>query len=190
MNYVYKYTNTISGKSYIGLTCRIDIRLNQHFNNNKGIFGKALRSYGKDVFILDILFQSENRKEAVDKEQELIKNSNVLYPNGYNMSDFKQLAYSNGNKPIMNKNCLEAARKARLGSKHSEETKLKMSIKAKNRAKPSRQKAVYAFKESLILEFDSISDAARQLKLNRRSINNAVTGRSKSSGGYTFKYKE
>ena len=51
---IYKHTNKINGKSYIGQTSRsINERLNEHLKSDS-VFGKALRKYGIENF------QSEN----------------------------------------------------------------------------------------------------------------------------------
>jgi group I intron endonuclease len=39
-----------------------------------------------------------------------------------------------------------------------------------------------------LYEFNSLTDAANQLNLHFQSISNCLNGRSKSTGGYTFKY--
>lgn len=42
---------------------------------------------------------------------------------------------------------------------------------------------------NLIKEYDSINLASLDVKLSRTSIGNNLTGRSKSAGGYIWKYK-
>ena len=64
---VYKITNLINSKSYIGITQRDpQIRFNEHFSNKKELLYKA--------------------KEKYEKERYYIKLYNTLVPNGYNLS--------------------------------------------------------------------------------------------------------
>lgn len=53
---VYKITNLINGKSYIGITQRDpQIRFNEHFSNKKELLYKAKEKYGKENFQLEII---------------------------------------------------------------------------------------------------------------------------------------
>ena len=42
---------------------------------------------------------------------------------------------------------------------------------------------------NILAEFDSISQAARELHINRGSINQVCLGKHKTAGGYIFRYK-
>jgi hypothetical protein len=99
--------------------------------------------------------------------------------------------------------------KHNLGKKHSNETKMKMSIKAKQRhplskehmeklklsrigSVPTNRKKILQYDKSnnLIQEYLFIEDAAFCNKILGTSINNNLNGRSKSAGGYIWKYKK
>lgn len=43
---------------------------------------------------------------------------------------------------------------------------------------------------NFIAEYESLSEAARQLKLQPSSICKVIKGKRKTTGGYIFKYKE
>ncbi len=136
--YIYKHTSP-SGKSYIGITNNYQKRCRQHkvnaqdFNYECIRFELAIRKWGWDNFEHTILEENLNLEESCRKESLYIKIYDSLSPNGYNLqtggghychSEETRLKMSLDKKgrPSPNK-----------GKKFSEESKLKMSISAKNR---------------------------------------------------------
>ena len=96
MNTVYKITNRINNKSYIGSSIRVEKRWQQHKNaafnpNNKGYnypLYCAFRKHGIENFNFEILkddFSSVEEMQAFEACQILHYNS--LVPNGYNQTD-------------------------------------------------------------------------------------------------------
>lgn len=93
MGFIYKITNTINGKMYIGETQSKDplIRWRRHLSAIKSgrgcpLLGKAINKYGVDKFkfeVLIICFDSDTKKWEV----EYIKKYNTKTPNGYNGND-------------------------------------------------------------------------------------------------------
>lgn len=90
---IYKATNNINGKSYIGQTikklkCRKSIHINSM--NNKNIrdtyFYKALNKYGKDNFTWEVLEECNSKEELDEMEFHYIKQYNTFNPNGYNLT--------------------------------------------------------------------------------------------------------
>lgn len=85
---VYKHTNKINNKSYIGITSK---RPEQRWGNNGNHyhnhpkFYPAIKKYGWENFSHEILYTGLSKKEACKKEKELIKFYNS-YNNGYNAS--------------------------------------------------------------------------------------------------------
>lgn len=86
--YVYKISNNINNKIYIGITNDYKRRWREHKNNyNKNsIIAKAIQKYGEENFIFEILYSGLSLEEANNKEIELIKKYNSFVPNGYNIS--------------------------------------------------------------------------------------------------------
>ena len=91
MNYsIYKHTNLINHKSYIGIT-------SQKCENRWGINGKgyelqpkfyhAIQKYGWDNFQHDILYTNLNKETALKIEADLIKTYDTI-ENGYNISPY------------------------------------------------------------------------------------------------------
>lgn len=86
---IYRYTNRINGKSYIGKSTNIEQRKICHLRKTKSgdttYFHNALRKYGEQNFDFEILeFCQES--ELDEREQYYIKHFNTIMPNGYNMT--------------------------------------------------------------------------------------------------------
>lgn len=86
MGCLYKITNEITNKSYIGITLRdINIRLSEHLKANcKNHFHRAIKKYGKDNFKLEVLVIANNWEYLCDLEKKSIKLFNTKSPDGYN----------------------------------------------------------------------------------------------------------
>lgn len=90
MGYIYKITNNINNKVYIGKTeGDIGLRWQQHiYNMSYGIqyhLYNAMRKYGLENFSFEILESDLSKDELSQKEIEYIKLYNSL-ENGYNMT--------------------------------------------------------------------------------------------------------
>ena len=86
---LYKITNIVNGKSYIGQAKDPNYRFKQHIyraNNNtdNSPIHSAIKKYGKENFVLEILEWSDNYNI---REKELIIKHNTKVPNGYNILD-------------------------------------------------------------------------------------------------------
>ena len=84
MGLIYKATNEINGKSYIGQTSRsLEDRKKNHLNANDNLyFHNALKKYN---FQWTILENNISEKELHIKEKKYIQKYNT-YKNGYNMT--------------------------------------------------------------------------------------------------------
>lgn len=91
--YIYKITNLINGKMYVGQTNNPKKRERQHFSlspsileeNNGKILYNAMLKYGIQNFSFEII---ENECEDYnEREKYWIKKLNTLIPNGYNMTE-------------------------------------------------------------------------------------------------------
>jgi group I intron endonuclease len=90
---IYKATNKINGKSYIGFDSAWPNRMNNHKHNasNKKHFKYALynaiRKYGWDNFEWEVVYQSKDRDYILkEMETHFIKEYNTFGNNGYNMT--------------------------------------------------------------------------------------------------------
>lgn len=127
---VYKITNIINNKFYIGSTKYFITRKTHHiYTLNKKIHRNIYLQRSWDKYG-EINFKFEILEENIEKESLLIREQyylDTLKPyirnNGYNINP---IAGSNlGFK--MPKSAIEKIRQANIGKKHSEETKIKIS---------------------------------------------------------------
>ena len=86
---IYKITNTVNGKIYIGKTCKTaQQRFNRHIKQSSGnvkntdYFHLALKKYGSDKFQLDILETNIENKEELNKRE-------IYWISKYNSTDNK-----------------------------------------------------------------------------------------------------
>ena len=94
MSHIYKITNDINNKNYIGYTSKtIQERFREHyrdakFHNNRdnSILHKAMIKYGIEHFSIENLYTfDENIEDWTLLEQKYICKYNSLNPNGYNI---------------------------------------------------------------------------------------------------------
>jgi group I intron endonuclease len=144
---VYKVTNRIDGKFYIGYTSKnIEERFEKHCKRNKGKshFQHALHLYGFENFQSEILFESDDKQTILDMEQTLIVQLDARNPAiGYNVAPGGQGGPTEKKQPT-SEATKEKRRLARLGKKHSLQTREKM--KGKIKSKETREKLSNAMK--------------------------------------------
>jgi len=87
---IYKVTNTINNKVYIGFDSNWPTRKKEHFRESSTstrIFHKAIRKYGWQNFEWEIIYQSKDRDYTLNvMEKYFIKEYNSFGENGYNMT--------------------------------------------------------------------------------------------------------
>lgn len=83
---VYRWTNTINQKSYVGVTSRsLAVRSGKDGAGYKRtLMYEDIEKYGWENFESEILFITKDRVEASKKEKEMIKKYNTR-ENGYNI---------------------------------------------------------------------------------------------------------
>lgn len=117
MGIIYKVENVINGKIYIGKTTKtLEKRKQAHINSSKAkrdnyYFHNAIRKHGEEAFEWSIVDCCDSEKDLLMMEQEYIKIFDS-YNNGYNLT---------------------LGGEGTTGRYHSEETKKKISEKAKGR---------------------------------------------------------
>jgi len=118
--YIYKTTNTVNGKFYIGKCVSESFRGTQYLGSGK-LLRAAVKKYGKDKFIVELVEECSNNEDLCQQEIFWIKKLNAQDLNiAYNLADGGQ------------------GGSARRGVPMSEETKLKMHLTAVNRS-PERK---------------------------------------------------
>ena len=92
---IYKYTNKINGKIYIGQTIDEERRKLEHFKAKDDFyFHRALRKYGMDNFQYDVLYSSteiNNKNEIIDvlnklETEYILKYNSYKSEFGYNQT--------------------------------------------------------------------------------------------------------
>lgn len=154
--YVYKHTNNLNNKIYIGITIQEPKKrwLNGKGYQNNDYFNKSITKYGWHNFSHEILYEHLTKEEAEQKEIELIaqyKSNQREF--GYNIANGGNCV---GTVSEETKRKISESHKGTLawnkglhigvgennnfyGKKHSEETKKKISIANKGRKKTLEQ---------------------------------------------------
>lgn len=165
MNYkVYKHTNLLNNKVYIGITQQnVEKRWQKGYGYKEQIyFYNAIKKYGWDNFEHKILFENLTEKDAMEKEKELIKkykSNNREY--GYNLS--------------------------KGGETYKENFKRKCG---KDVANSRRIRVLDAKTKKVIAIFESQNQASICLGIQRKGINKNCRGNSKTYKGYIFEYDD
>ena len=116
---IYKITNTKTGKIYIGSSINVDYRIKQHFKCLRGNYHRnshlqlSFNKYKEISFVWNLICECD-KNELLKKETEYI------------------LKYKSFDRKI-GYNILINAEHSRLGVKHSQETKNKISEKQKGK---------------------------------------------------------
>lgn len=84
---VYKVTNTLNGKNYVGQTTKtLDERFIQH-SRTDSLIGNAIRKYGAENFLREVLEVCDSQEQLNECEIFWIAYFNSKVPNGYNLTD-------------------------------------------------------------------------------------------------------
>ena len=142
---IYKCTNNINGKVYIGYTHKsLEKRIIEHKSSSKNgsyyLLHKALQKYGLDNFSWEIIFESKNKKYVLEEMESFFINEYKSFfetGHGYNMTHGGQGGMTDKKHSEETKEKLKIARSKRtiepmLGKKHSDEAKEKMKLARQN----------------------------------------------------------
>jgi group I intron endonuclease len=115
--YIYKITNLLNNKCYVGKTKNLQNRFYQHCygdRRRKSLIHLAIKKYGKDNFSFEPIFESSSEEEISKKERFYIHEFNSLVPNGYNLID-----YNTDGKLILSPETLKKISKSQQGMSRS-----------------------------------------------------------------------
>ena len=199
MGYIYKITNSINNKIYIGQT-RNPIKYRWQHHLWKGLHPekpdtdyplyRAMRKYGIENFHIEEIENIPNEM-LNEKEQYWIKENNSYVPNGYNC-DFGGEGTSKFNhQEILNYFLLTGQKNASKTARHfgcSLITVLKI-LENNNLEGLGKYQPIYQINiktGEIINEFDSLVAAEEQLNIGKTQLWNAVNGQAKTAGGYAW----
>lgn len=80
---IYKITNKLNGKEYIGKHSTNHI--NDSYMGSGRVLLSALKKHGKENFDKEVLYTFDNEKDAYDKEAELVNEDYILREDTYNV---------------------------------------------------------------------------------------------------------
>ena len=85
---IYKITNKITSKVYVGLTNNPEVRFKKHIwlstKPNKQLIHHSINKHGSDNFKFDVVYQTKEVDHAKKMESFFISEENSMCPNGYN----------------------------------------------------------------------------------------------------------
>ena len=82
---VYKITNLINGKLYIGQTIRtLEERFKAHYYDDESNIGNAIRQYGRENFTIEVIEKCDSKEELNAYENYYIAYFDSKEPKGYN----------------------------------------------------------------------------------------------------------
>lgn len=194
---IYKITNKIDSKVYIGQTIgSIEKRWKAHIYDHKRkdfVLYRAMRKYGIDKFTIEEIDGANSLSELNYKEWFLIHRFNSLAPNGYNSA-----TGGKNSKPTQEvKNKIS---KAHIGKIVTKEARKNMSVAQKGKKQP--KETINKRKNAMLnnpkmskkivrndgVVFPSISECARQSETSTGNICMVIKGDRAQSNGFHFKY--
>jgi hypothetical protein len=205
-------THNVTGKKYFCKTTKLN-KLDTY--TGSGLAWKShLKQYGKDIStgVVGVYYESERCLEAslkYSKEWDIVASKewlNLIDENGLDGAGAGVLHHMYG-KPHPQKGTTTSKLKGRYvgalnpmygktGALHHSygKTNLGASLAHKGRKRPEgggkKPHAVIGTKDGITVEFNSVSDAARFINGSRSSVHKCCSGKAKTGGGYTWKYKE
>ena len=187
---VYKHTNKINGKVYIGITMqRVQDRWGRGSTYKSLHFGRAIEKYGWDGFEHEIIANNLTKEEACLMERNLIEQHSSRNPQkGYNV------AAGGEGGGMIGKHHTPAAkdkiREARKRDGFTEEHKRHIS-ESKQGVKHHCAKRVYQYSKdgAFIRSWEYMSLAAKELNISKANIGETCNGHRLSAGGFVWSYE-
>ena len=193
---VYKATNTVNNKVYIGQTWRyLSERIWNHTHHSGcAYFSNAINKYGIDNFIWEIIFKSNDQNVLDAKEDSLIKEYKSNIKNfGYNLRLGGSCGkFSKASKEKMRQSAIAYFSIAGSREKHSK-VQLKRFDNFEEKVKLSRAhggKPFYAMRDNELKLFQTQVEAAEYIGSTQGSIKSALKGYTKEIKGWIFSYSK
>ena len=200
---IYKVTNKINNKIYIGQTIRtLEERIKEHTRKRNSSLYKAFNKYGIENFEIEIIDKCNTTEELNKKEIYWIKYYDCLVPKGYNLCEGggqtngyqhreeSKIKMSNNRGRYYGENNPFYGKTHTLEQKQkwSKERKGKDLSKAIEKSIKSRQRKVINLDTMEI--FNSIKEASEKYNLKDTHITRVCKGKRNKTGGYRWQYLE
>lgn len=196
---IYKITNLVNSKFYIGSSTNISkrylhhihcLRANKHCNKH---LQNSINKYGINNFVFEVIEECEN---VLEREQFYIDNYKPQYNICITAGSNKGIKFTKEHK--------EKIGLSNKGIKRSEELKERWSDIKKNNPNPELYKKIVALSievtskaiiqynkdMTFVKEWNSISNCARFIKGDPSTITKVCKGKLKSHRNFIFKYKD
>ena len=172
---IYKITNTVSGKVYVGQTTRLaGERWYRHVRASEGsAIGAAIAKYGVAAFDFAVIDVAENIDQLNHKERFWVEHFNSISPNGYNL-----LHGGKNRTPSAETRRKQSAAKLGKPVKPEHVAKRTEALRAMYAARPKKSKPEKVCVDRTSPEYRKrISDAKRGKRPSSRRVNkNNKTG--------------
>lgn len=179
---IYKFTNNINGKIYIGSSINLRKRFSNHLkllktnSHHSKSFQNAWNKYKEDNFSFEIIEDVENSYNLLIKEQYYL--DNIIFAQDYiNKINNKFIELSYNINPCSSN---------RLGTIQSEESKLKSKLNNPNR----KDILQYDFNGNFIKKWDSASDIEKELKISKNQVLKCCKQQSEYASDFIFIFEE
>ena len=202
---IYKATNKVNGKIYIGQTARpLEVRMAEHARHSDLPFDRAIQKYGLGNFEVEVIDTAKTVEELNRKEMYWIKYYNTYEGEGYNacmggnntkgfhhraeskakMSEAKSRMYIGENNPFYGKHHSEE-----ICRRFSEQRKgRKLSIEWKRHISDGSTARVKVRNIETGEVFNSIKEAAEKYGVIATHISRVCRGKRNKTGGYHWEY--
>ena len=204
---IYKITNLINEKVYIGQSVDINYRFNNHksesFNPKSNAYNtaihRAIRKYGVENFSFEVI--EECTKELLSEREIYWIAYYNSYGNGYNLTSGGEGVPSIDRQAVFNLwddgLSIDEISKIISCEKHTaicilksyelysnEESYKRGRKNAKKKA--CKQVLQYDLAGNFIAKYNSVTEAANAVKTNKTNISSVLSGRQLSAGGYQW----
>lgn len=189
---IYKITNLINNKIYIGQTCRtLSQRWKEHCSKRSGCtyLHNAIMKYGKENFKVEQIDIAISKEDLDYKESYYIEYFNSIVPNGYNLnsggSSGRKVSNIVCEKIKENHHNISGENNPMYGVKRPE-------VGIRNKLTKGKRVCQYSLNGNLIAEYSTIREAERITGIDNGWISGCCKGKRgyKTAGSFIWKYAE
>lgn len=191
---IYKITNLINGKVYIGQSINIERRWQEHLYQSSGcsLLKYALHKYGVDNFSFEVI--EECRQEELNEKEKLWIQYYDSFNNGYNLTlGGGGLVKYNVEQVYetyqITKNIAETAKQIGCHRQTVHKILKEYGINHSEFCQEKPVEKIDPITLKVIKTYNSISEAARSIGLSTSSVQMVLYGKSLSAGGFYWQYK-